>query len=124
MADAAESENPGIFDDPNQVFIDLYIKSGLYVTEVVKRLFRSEKMKEIYPDRHERLKHILENQVVGFAPTEIIHKIAIAYIFGATKEMADISRDNFIFADTSPYIKNNTLENFLEETFHNIKDDN
>ena len=43
MVDALEQENPGIFDDPNRTFADLYMKSGLYITEIVKRLFRSRR---------------------------------------------------------------------------------
>ena len=50
MVDDLEDNNPGIFDDPNKTFADLYMKSGLYITEIVKRLFRSEKMKQLYPD--------------------------------------------------------------------------
>lgn len=48
------------------------MKSGLYITEIVKRLFRSEKMKEEFPDDKERIRHILQHQVYGMAPTRII----------------------------------------------------
>ena len=41
-----EAENPGCFDDPDKTFIDLYMKSGLYITEIVKRLYQSEQMKK------------------------------------------------------------------------------
>lgn len=63
MVDMLEQENPNCFDDENKTFIDLYMKSGLYITEIVKRLYRSEKLKKLYPDRIERLKHIFEKQV-------------------------------------------------------------
>ena len=33
-------ENPGCFDDPGKTFLDPYMKSGLYITEIVKRLYR------------------------------------------------------------------------------------
>ena len=40
--------------------IDLYMKSGLYITEIVKRLYQSEQMKKQLPDPKERLRHIFE----------------------------------------------------------------
>ena len=40
--------------------IDLYMKSGLYITESVKRLYQSEQMKRQFPDPKERLRHIFE----------------------------------------------------------------
>ncbi|MDS2370254.1 restriction endonuclease, partial [Streptococcus pneumoniae] len=60
MVDDLEKENPGIFDDPSKTFIDLYMKSGLYIAELVKRLYNSNGLKEAFPNPEERLKHILE----------------------------------------------------------------
>ena len=59
MVDMLEEENPNCFDDPDKTFIDLYMKSGLYIAEIVKKLYNSNGMKEKYPDTEERLKHIL-----------------------------------------------------------------
>ena len=87
MVDMLEKENPGCFDDPDKTFIDLYMKSGLYITEIVKRLYQSERMKEQFPDPKERLRHIFEKQVYGLAPTEIIYHIALSYIFGFNEGM-------------------------------------
>ncbi|MDY6345834.1 MAG: DEAD/DEAH box helicase family protein [Succiniclasticum sp.] len=117
MVDALEQENPGIFDDPNRTFADLYMKSGLYITEIVKRLFRSPALKQKFPDQQARLKHILENQVFGFAPSQIIYDIAIAYIFGFDKSANGISRRNFVMADTTPYAKEGNLEELIQEKF-------
>jgi type II restriction enzyme len=119
MVDALEQENPGIFDDPNRTFADLYMKSGLYITEIVKRLFRSPVLKEQFPDEQARLKHILENQVFGFAPSQIIYDIAIAYIFGFDKSANGISHRNFIMADTTPYAKEDKLDELIQEKFGN-----
>ena len=58
------------------------MKSGLYITEIVKRLYQSEQMKKQFPDPKERLRHIFEKQVYGLAPTEIIYHIALSYILG------------------------------------------
>lgn len=49
MVDHLEKENPGIFEDDTKTFIDLYMKSGLYITEIVKRLFNNPVMKENIP---------------------------------------------------------------------------
>lgn len=35
-------------------------ESGLYITEIVKRLYHSEQMKKQFPDPKERLRHIFE----------------------------------------------------------------
>lgn len=48
MLDLLEKENPGCFDNKDFTFIDPYMKSGLYVAEIVKRLYRSEKSKKPY----------------------------------------------------------------------------
>ena len=116
MVDMLETENPGCFDDPDKTFIDLYMKSGLYITEIVKRLYQSERMKEQFPDPKERLRHIFEKQVYGLAPTEIIYHIALSYILGFNEGMEDI-KHNFRQLDALPYAKEGTLQEKLDELF-------
>ena len=118
MVDYLEEENPNCFDNPDSTFIDLYMKSGLYITEIVKRLYRSEKMIELYPNDEERLRHIFEKQVYGCAPTEIIFAIATHYILGFSKNK-DIKIDSkhFKLFDTLPSSKNGTLEKDLDKIF-------
>ncbi len=116
MVDILEEENPNCFDDPDKTFIDLYMKSGLYITEIVKRLFRSEKMKAIYPNEKDRLKHIFEKQVYGLAPTEIIYEIAKEYIFGFSDNIDDI-KHNIVQADATESAKAGTLNKFLDELY-------
>ncbi len=116
MVDLLEQENPGCFDDPEKTFIDLYMKSGLYVTEIVKRLYNSAHMKEVFPNAKERLEHIFAKQVFGLAPTEIIYQIALAYILGFD-ETHDIRHHHFKMADALPYVKNGTLEKMLDDLF-------
>ena len=82
MVDLLEEENPGCFDDPDKTFADLYMKSGQYITEIVKRLYNSEGMRRAFPDDEERLRHIFKHQVYGLAPTECIYHIALRYILG------------------------------------------
>ena len=116
MVDMLEEENPGCFDMPDKTFIDLYMKSGLYIAEIVKRLYRSEKMKELFPDNTERLKHIFKNQVYGLAPTEIIYRIATSFILGFADDL-DITEHNFRQVDALPYAKEGTLQQKLDELF-------
>ena len=115
MVQQLEDENPGIYDDSSKTFIDLYMKSGLYITEIVKRLYNSEVIKSEIPNDYDRLKHILENQVYGLAPTEIIYRIATNFIFSELTK--DISRKNFVHLDAHPYAEAGTLEEKLDEVF-------
>jgi superfamily II DNA or RNA helicase len=117
MVDLFEKENPGCFDDPDHTFADLYMKSGLYITEIVKRLYRSEKMKKLFPDNRERLDHIFEKQVFGIAPSEIIYKIATNYILGANGEVGGGCDTNFVKADSAELAKEGKLAEFVEQTF-------
>ncbi|WP_371586808.1 DEAD/DEAH box helicase family protein [Fibrobacter sp. UWCM] len=116
MVDMLEQENPGCFDDKDKTFIDLYMKSGLYITEIVKRLYQSKKMKELFPNDKERLKHIFEHQVYGLAPTEIIYKIATSFILGFA-DNTDELKHNFKQFDALPYAKEGTLKQKLDELF-------
>lgn len=117
MVDLFEQENPGCFDDPDHTFADLYMKSGLYITEVIKRLFNSEKMCELFPNDRARLDHILEEQVFGIAPTEIIYKIATNYILGANGEVGGSCYTNFVKADSAELAKQGKLAEFVEQAF-------
>lgn len=116
MVDMLEEENPGCFDMPNKTFIDLYMKSGLYIAEIVKRLYQSEALQKIYPNKNERLKHIFEKQVYGLAPTEIIYKIATSYILGFDEDVI-IENHNFRQVDVLPYAKEGTLQQKLDEIY-------
>lgn len=117
MVGLFEQENPGCFDAPDHTFADLYMKSGLYITEVIKRLFNSEKMSELFPDDRTRLNHILEEQVFGIAPTEIIYKIATNYILGANGEVGGDCDTNFVKADSAELAKEGKLAEFVEQAF-------
>lgn len=116
MVDYLEQENPGCFDDPDKTFIDLYMKSGLYITEIVKRLYQSKKMRKIFPDNKQRLKHIFEKQVYGLAPTEIIYRIATSYILGFDSGIT-IKKHNFRQFDALPAAQEGTLETELDKVF-------
>lgn len=116
MVDMLEEENPGCFDMSDKTFIDPYMKSGLYIAEIVKRLYQSPKLKELFPDKKDRLKHIFEKQVYGLAPTEIIYKIATSFILGFDEDVT-ITKHNFKQLDALPYAKDGTLKQKLDELF-------
>lgn len=116
MCDLLEEENPGCFDDDTKTFIDMYMKSGLYPAEIVRRLYTSPKMKQKYPDDKVRLQHIFSVQVYGLAPTSIIYRIAMNFIFGFDTSH-EIDRSHFKLCDTLPYAEAGTLEEKLEELF-------
>lgn len=117
MVDELEKENPDIFADSTKTYIDLYMKSGLYIAELVKRLYNNESMKQQFPDDEARLKHILENQVYGFAPSAIIYRIATNFIFGPISN--DVSRKNFVQEDTIPYAKEGKIEDLVDMYWRN-----
>ena len=118
MVNDLEANNPGIFADPNKTFADLYMKSGLYITEIVKRLFQNEKMKELFPDDQERIEHIMEHQVYGLAPTRIIYLIATNYIFGFDESLKNsVLGKHFKQIDAAEYAKNGTLEEVIQKEF-------
>ena len=121
MVDYLEQENPNCFDSTDATFIDLYMKSGLYITEIVKRLFQNQVHKDKFPDEEERLKWIFENQVYGLAPTEIIYAISTHYILGfAQTQGLSINSKHFKKLDALPYAQgkmDKTLEEKLDELF-------
>ena len=116
MVDELEKQNPGCFDDSTKTFADLYMKSGMYPAEIVKRLYNSPKMKELFPDSKERLSHIFEKQVYGLAPTVIIYKIALSYILGFNENLGTI-KHNFKLADAVPYAKEGRLQELLNKLY-------
>ncbi|MCO8297452.1 DEAD/DEAH box helicase family protein [Tetragenococcus halophilus] len=118
MVDKLEEEDPEVFKDPNKTFADLYMKSGLYITEIVKRLYFG--LEDELPDDSVRLKHILEKQVFGFAPTEIIYNIAHNFIFGFNEKAKSINDSHVVYLDTVPYASGETemsLEEKCDELF-------
>jgi site-specific DNA-methyltransferase (adenine-specific) len=100
MIDKLEEENPDIFSDKDKTFADLYVKSGLYLTEIVTRLYAG--LATQIPDEKQRIKHILENQIFGFAPSEIIYNIAKNYVYGG---YADIDSSHLVCRDLTDIAK-------------------
>jgi type II restriction enzyme len=116
MVDKLELEDPHIFEDSEKTFLDPFMKSGLYITELVKRIFNNPVIIEKFPCDEMRLKHILENQLYGLAPSDIIFRIATNFIFSFDPDKK-ISRKNFRCYDTRPAVKEGRLDEALEEIF-------
>lgn len=110
MIDKLEAEDPKIFTQSEKTFADLYVKSGLYLTEIVKRLYVG--LSDEMPDPDARLKHILERQVYGFAPSEIILNIARNFVFGFDENAKNIDQSHIVLLDTIPYAKGETEMSF------------
>ncbi len=80
IIDNLEKQSPGILKSKESVFLDPYMKSGLFITEIVKRLY--DNLEHKIPNKNQRLEHILTHQVHGFAPSKILHLISSETIFG------------------------------------------
>lgn len=118
MVDMLEQENPGCFDDPTKTFADLYMKSGQYITEIVRRLFNSEGMRRAYPDDEARLRHIFKHQVYGLAPTECIYRIATRYILGFSDHIRIADSDHHLrMADSLPAAKEGRMQELIDRVF-------
>ena len=73
-------------------------------------------MKEEYPDDKERIRHILQKQVYGMAPTRIIYLIATNYILGFDETMKN-ENHNFVQADAAEASKQGKLAELVKKAF-------
>ncbi|EAH0251893.1 Eco57I restriction-modification methylase domain-containing protein [Listeria monocytogenes] len=112
MVNTLEVENPGIFSDKTKKFADLYVKSGLYITEIVKKL--NEGLKGQFPNQQERIKWILENQVYACAPSNIIYNIVKNFIYSDT---VNVSTKNLIEVDTMKLASEERLSTGIYKLF-------
>jgi hypothetical protein len=112
MINNLEEHEPSLFTRTDSTFIDLYMKSGMYITVIVKKLFNNTR--KCYTSDNECLKHILENQVFGLSPTPILQGITQAYIFGFDIEQ-NISRKNFIQHDLTPQAEQSVAKQKLKK---------
>ena len=118
MVDALERENPGCFDDPTHTFADLYAKSGLFLAEIAKRLYRSAAMRRHFPDGKARLEHIFTCQLYAMAPTRIIHRIVLAYLLGFDEALRQrVGETHIVQADAAEAAQRGKLTALVRETF-------
>jgi hypothetical protein len=116
MVDSLEEEQPELFRQTDSTFIDPYMKSGMYITEIVEKLFINTR--QHYSSDAECINHILENQVYGLAPTKVLHDITQSFIFGFDKSLA-IGRHNFAQHDLLPEARDGTAHRKLNQIFKN-----
>lgn len=119
MVNQLEDHDPNLFMRTDSTFIDLYMKSGIYITEIVKKLYKNTQKQ--YTTKKECLKHILENQVYGLSPTPILQGITQSYIFGFDKGKK-VSRKNFVQHDLTPEAKEDKAKEKLQELYNLNKD--
>lgn len=119
MIDQLEEHDPTLFTRTDSTFIDLYMKSGMYITEIVKKLFFNTR--KHYQSDEDCLKHILENQVYGLAPTPILQGITQSYIFGFDRD-TKIDRKNFVQYDLTPDAQEGKVKEKLYELYK-LKED-
>ena len=119
MVDDLEKERPDLFNSTTSRFIDLYMKSGLYATEIAKRLFKNTR--HFYNSDNDCIKHILEAQVYGLAPTNILYNITLSTIFSGT-EGVDVKTDNIKQYDLLTDAKNGTAKQAVMTLFNNSGD--
>jgi len=116
MIDDLEAEQPELFQRTDSTFIDLYMKSGLYITEIVKKLFINTRHN--YNSDEECIKNILEKQVYGFAPTGVLQGITQSFIFGFDAGRT-ISNRNFIHHDLLPEAEDDNAPEKIAQLFGN-----
>lgn len=116
MINDLQRESPELFQRIDSTFIDLYMKSGMYITEIVKKLFAGTR--HHYASDADCLRHILEHQVYGLAPTGVLHGITTNYIFGFDTDHT-ISHKNFAMHDLLPEAKAGTAIGKLTQLFGN-----
>ncbi len=119
MINNLDQHDPSLFTRTDSTFIDLYMKSGMYITEIVKKLFNNTR--KHYKSDDDCLKHILENQVYGLSPTPILQGITQSYIFGFDAEN-NISRQHFMQHDIIPEAQEGKAKEKLQKLFNLKKD--
>ncbi|NLW19933.1 MAG: DEAD/DEAH box helicase family protein [Clostridiales bacterium] len=110
MVDLLQREAPQLFTSMDSTFIDLYSKSGLYMTEIVKRLFKG--LAPGIPDEQERVRWILEEQVFACAPSDIIYNMVKNYVYGG---FPGVNTDNLMKLDLIPAAKEGRLAEELRK---------
>ena len=84
MVDELEQRSPGIFSDPAKTFADLFSTAGLFLMELVRRL--DSGLTEDFPDKSERLRHIMTSQIFEMSHSKILHAITLEAVSGGVPE--------------------------------------
>lgn len=71
---AAANNGADIWADPDVTFLDPFTKSGVFLREITRRL--TDGLYRVFPDRSERVDHILTRQVYGIGITQLTALLA------------------------------------------------
>lgn len=69
-----DHDGADIWADPNVTFLDPFTKSGVFLREITRRLTAG--LAHVFPDRTERVDHILTKQVYGIGITQLTALLA------------------------------------------------
>lgn len=86
-----------LFKDPSTKFLDPVCKSGVFLREITKRLMHG--LEKEFPDKQERLDHILHNQVFGIAITELTSLLSRRTLYCAKYATSPYSISKFANID-------------------------
>lgn len=114
MVDLLETENPGIFSDPDKTFADLFSTAGLFLMELVRRLDTGLASQIL--DQEDRLKHILTEQLFEMSHNKILHAITVEAVSGGVPERKDWIRE-------SGHFRVGNLASMSAEERHQVIDD-
>lgn len=119
MVEELEKQNPDIFNDPDKTFADLFSTAGLFLMELVRRLDNGLAQK--IPDKEERLKHILTNQIFEMSHNEILHRITIEAVSGGIEERKRWMEDSGHYnvgnvADMTPEERQDLVDELLNRS--------
>lgn len=82
----------------NNTFLDPCCKSGVFLENIYQRLMKSTDLIREKPDKFERHKHILKNQIFGISPTKECQAISIRTVY------VDINAENNIICLGDKYL--------------------
>lgn len=87
MVETAAAQCPDLFTDPSSRFLDPYVKSGLFLAELARKLFVT--LKPVLPNDEARKAHIFDHMLWGLAPGETEARLARAFLYGDPTQGAD-----------------------------------
>ena len=82
-----------LWSDKTVTFLDPVSKSGVFLREIAKRLIKG--LENEFPDREERIQHILKNQVFGLGITKLTSEISRRTLYFSKKANGEYSIVNF-----------------------------
>lgn len=92
-------------------FLDPACKSGIFLHEIYLKLMETPSMIQDFPDKAERRKHILQNQLYGISPNDMCQLMSTRTVYGT------IQGENNIISFESNYlaVMQNADKTFLYE---------